>query len=455
MPIDRRGLLVGGGTTIVGGGQSAWPVQSTPSDFRQARSGSIKRSTQEKLSEWVSVLDFGARGDGRADDTQAIQAAFDSGSTHVLIPSGTYAVSGVRVKSDSPLREIATSGFPILRLIAGADAVALRVDKQQFLHVGDLCYSSMGSKTDFARTVGLQINQRSYMRFGHQRFEDFSGAGMRVTQGVYVHIDELTALNCQRAASFEADVAGNPSVHLSIGRGYLSGCTRGLDANTAVNAKVGELVLEYCGSSSQAEGALHLTNSRVQVDMLYCEQNERNMVLNDSVLQLGASYVLPGRAADVITYRDLRFEDRGIVSLGYSYISAPRILPDAVTQTDLRIGENLVVPVGGGSVRWGPYAVEHRKGRAIRSSWTTIKELQGQAGDGSARMSYRYEVYVGRSDRTVGYDKGSILNGQIYSDTHSNPSWLQISGSRLQVKTDLPGYGLDWGLTLLSAGPIG
>jgi len=51
--------------------------------------GAITRPTCEKLEELVSVLDFGAVGDGVTDDTAAIQAALDA-SIHVYMPDGTY-----------------------------------------------------------------------------------------------------------------------------------------------------------------------------------------------------------------------------------------------------------------------------------------------------------------------------------------------------------------------------
>jgi hypothetical protein len=62
--------------------------------FKQSGTGSVPRTVDAKLKESVSVKDFGAVGDGVADDTAAFQAAADYGGD-IEIPPGSYRISNV------------------------------------------------------------------------------------------------------------------------------------------------------------------------------------------------------------------------------------------------------------------------------------------------------------------------------------------------------------------------
>lgn len=59
-----------------------------------AGTGAVTTTVQAKLRETVSVKDFGAVGDGVADDTAAIQAALNAGVGKIVyLPSGDYLIS--------------------------------------------------------------------------------------------------------------------------------------------------------------------------------------------------------------------------------------------------------------------------------------------------------------------------------------------------------------------------
>ena len=64
------------------------------SGFRQDGTGATARTVDAKLKDTVSVKDFGAVGDGVADDTAAIQAALNATEgLNIFIPKGVYIIS--------------------------------------------------------------------------------------------------------------------------------------------------------------------------------------------------------------------------------------------------------------------------------------------------------------------------------------------------------------------------
>jgi hypothetical protein len=88
---------------------TASPVASNATDAENVSYtapfvGSITTNVEQKLSEVISVKDFGAVGDGVADDATAIQDAFDAAlGRAVFFPSGTYLCS----------QQITSSGQPV------------------------------------------------------------------------------------------------------------------------------------------------------------------------------------------------------------------------------------------------------------------------------------------------------------------------------------------------------
>jgi polygalacturonase len=67
-------------------------------DFRNGTaspSGAVNRTTSEKLSDIVSVKDFGAVGDGVTDDTDAFNDAWAYADPQaVLVPAASYKITG-------------------------------------------------------------------------------------------------------------------------------------------------------------------------------------------------------------------------------------------------------------------------------------------------------------------------------------------------------------------------
>jgi hypothetical protein len=70
--------------------QGGAAVDAQQVSYQPPFTGSVATNVEAKLAQTVSVIDFGAVGNGVVNDRAAIQAAFDSGAKQVYFPAGTY-----------------------------------------------------------------------------------------------------------------------------------------------------------------------------------------------------------------------------------------------------------------------------------------------------------------------------------------------------------------------------
>lgn len=106
IPVGVQEVYVKGGTTLTIGTPGTGTItdasvaanagiQSSKLSFLQKGSAAVLQTVQNKLFEFVSVKDFGAKGDGTTDDSGAIQAAINACQNAtpqrtLLVPSGMY-----------------------------------------------------------------------------------------------------------------------------------------------------------------------------------------------------------------------------------------------------------------------------------------------------------------------------------------------------------------------------
>ena len=124
--VDSASLAASSGSSLIG--------------FIQSGAGAVAETVQTKLRETISVKDFGAVGNGSADDTVAVQAAFTAAngatfSKTVFFPAGTYLInSTITCNPNTPnglVPQVLGEGADTTTLQAGASLGANAILKHQ------------------------------------------------------------------------------------------------------------------------------------------------------------------------------------------------------------------------------------------------------------------------------------------------------------------------------------
>jgi hypothetical protein len=209
------------------------------SQFVQSGTGAIERTVESKLQDVVSVKDFGAVGDGVADDRVAIQAALNTGK-NVFIPAGTYLFnSSVAYAADN--QQIYGDGNQsILKSASGS----VYIDTVGYSNVSfsNLCLDGTGTNGGFRITGGSSniLVSNVYFTGGSQRVWiweadhikvdgcTFDGTGYGVIQQVSYVSSYVSVVNClakDMTADFvEANCTGSaPSFFWTVSNNIYSG----------------------------------------------------------------------------------------------------------------------------------------------------------------------------------------------------------------------------------------
>lgn len=187
--------------------------------YKSPQIGAVARAVSEKLADQASIKDFGAFGDGKADDTSAMQAAINSGRS-VFVPRGIYRLtstiraSSVMIHGEgtesillfdtingkngiefSPVISEQTSGCRNLAILVkgnnGGSAIKTPKDPTQ--------YSKLRSKFSFSRLLIAGSEKPSEEK--RNAFETVSGWAVGIDQGDAwaVEIDEVDGYSTYRS----------------------------------------------------------------------------------------------------------------------------------------------------------------------------------------------------------------------------------------------------------------
>jgi hypothetical protein len=173
--------------------------------FTPSGAGGVQRTVENKLRDVVSVKDFGAVGDGVADDTAAINAAI-AASNVVFFPAGTYLSSGNHDVTGKTLYGVSQERS-IIKLSGSNTNTSLLVN-------GGNISTSWGSGGGcILQNLGLQGNWNGSTTNTETNVSNI-GALLKLWSGAYVRVND-----CDFANSF-----GFGIFCYRLGYSYFNGC---------------------------------------------------------------------------------------------------------------------------------------------------------------------------------------------------------------------------------------
>ncbi len=159
----------------------------------------LPRLDWEPRSDWLNVRSFDAKGDGRTDDTQALQEAFSQvkPGTTVYLPAGTYRITEtLRVKGPAVGVSIIGHGRDTTLLWDGpAGGILFQDDGISSSKIVGLNFEGQGK-------AAIGFHHLSTCRFEtevlhrHLAFRNFTDAGLLAAKGDRYALAETTLDNC-------------------------------------------------------------------------------------------------------------------------------------------------------------------------------------------------------------------------------------------------------------------
>jgi hypothetical protein len=294
--------------------------------------GSVTSAERSFLNSSADVLrklldakrDFGARGDGKTDDTLAIQAAVNAARNHggdavAYLPSGEYAVSKTIVVTGRDFSLAGSGTHSRLIWVGSAGGVLLHVHDPQGVTIENLCVGDGGGENSAVDI--LQTGTVAASRIHYDRVWVFGMYGKRASvrglhcrdlpSGTIVVADHfngnISLKNCSRAnllfnTSFEGAIVVDGK---QLPRdGFLGFMTRlatinacGLQVKDSQNIVMSDYYVESADRLMEFHGGAGDTPGRITIGMpkSHCSQNPAVRLENyHGCVAIGPSMFYPG-----------------------------------------------------------------------------------------------------------------------------------------------------------------
>lgn len=166
--------------------------------------------------EVVNVLDYGAIGNGIANDTTAIQTAINTGK-NVFLPEGTYLINAaLEVHSAGQIIFGQSFGNTVIQQTTVGEN-GIEVNNKQRVQVKNLKLTAIGSNTK----AGLYVKGSAYSTFSFLEITGFN-YGVHVDEGSLTYYSELFIINTRSHGMY---ISGPTAacVDTTVMRSYIGG----------------------------------------------------------------------------------------------------------------------------------------------------------------------------------------------------------------------------------------
>ena len=267
--------------------------------YNEGVTGAITTTVQAKLRQTVSVMDFGATGNGTTDDTNNIQLALNTGAD-VWFPNGTYAISNsLIVKSNSTVyfdgqikvTAMPTGGYESAFVTDPSGAVNVTFFNPQ-IDLNSIVPAS-GILIRYADTNVRVIG--GYIRNGLNSVTYSGGRGINIEGGATpsnITISGTNIVNCWEGISLSGGT-GQEAANISIGNLTISNCQSaiGLSGNAGSYPLDGSYMQAVFSNISIRNCGVVTTYSR-QAGVINSDRGS-NVMFNNIYIYNSASYGTP------------------------------------------------------------------------------------------------------------------------------------------------------------------
>jgi hypothetical protein len=231
--------------------------------------GAVNRAINKKLSEFVSVLDFGADPTGVADSTTAFTNA-QTASKNVYIPEGTYLLNGLRIQNGVSLIGAGKTAVRINQASAGSPAINCLSDAT----VGQLKNVELSGFTVYGATgatvTAILIEANGVFAIWNSTFDYSAQATFRAL--------EINGPDASNVFQCKFTVQSENTSSVAV---YINGCAY----------STFDLFLTQCQSYAMSDGSGGCVFTRLITDGAWTSNSQNNVYINPVIEDIYATSV--------------------------------------------------------------------------------------------------------------------------------------------------------------------